>query len=73
MTRLLSDREVADQINMSVKQLQNLRSLDRGDNLGRIPAWVDQPGDAWRKRVRGTTQESVDAWIARNTVGRPAA
>lgn len=72
MTRLLSDREVADQINMSVKQLQNLRSLDRGDNLGRIPAWVDQPGMR-RKRVRGTTQESVDAWIARNTVGRPAA
>lgn len=69
MADLLPDEEVARQIGISKKRLQNLRSLDRGDHLGRVPAWVDAPGTAWRPRVRGTTQESVDAWIDKNTTG----
>lgn len=66
MADLLPDEEVARQLNISKKRLQNLRGLDRGDGLGRIPSWVDAPGTAWRPRVRGTRQSAIDAWMDRH-------
>lgn len=72
MSDLLPDEEVARQLNISKKRLQNLRTLERGESHDLIPEWVET-GTSWRPRVRGTTQEAVDAWTERNTRGGAAA
>lgn len=72
MSDLLPDEEVARQLNISKKRLQNLRTLERGEAHDLIPAWVES-GTSWRPRVRGTTQEAIDAWKERNTRGGMAA
>lgn len=68
MNKLLTDAEVAAQIGFTKGTVASKRSQDRGQNLDRIPKWVDTPG-LKRPRVRGTTQAQVDAWLARNQVG----
>lgn len=72
MSDLLPDEEVARQLNISKKRLQNLRTLERGFSHDLIPEWVEA-GTSWRPRVRGTTQEAIDAWAERNTRGGKAA
>lgn len=63
--KLLTDKEVAEQIGCTVSQLQSDRALDRGDNRDRVPKWIDV-GDSWRPRCRGTRQSAVDAWLDRH-------
>lgn len=62
MNKLLSDAEVAEQVGISVYQLQADRGLDRGDGGYRVPRWVEV-GESWRPRARGTRQAAVDAWL----------
>lgn len=66
--RLLTDDEVADQLNISKTWLQHMRGLERRDPKDRVPAWVDSTQTSWRPRVRGTQQSAVDEWLQRNTV-----
>lgn len=65
MSRLLTDKEVAEQIGYSVYQLQADRALDRIEWDDRVPAWIEV-GTSWRPRARGTRQSAVDAWLDRH-------
>lgn len=70
MSRLLSDQEVADRMNISIKTLHKRRDKERGNLfMGKradlLPRWVEVPG---RTRCQGTPPEELEAWFERNLI-----